>query len=144
MKELKVVDVMRKGIVTVPHTLSVKQAAEYMTAKLVSGVIVTRKDYAIGIVTEQDIVRRVVAQGRDPMKTTVEEIMTTPLKTIYPEISLNDAAQLMVMSGIKKMPVIDREGNLVGMLSHTDLLAAYPGYVDLLREYHKVSTGEEI
>ena len=75
-----------------------------------------------GIVTSTDICDKIVAQDRDPSKTKIREIMTTPLISISPEQNIFECAQLMSEHHIHHLPVMDKDGNVVGMISATDFL----------------------
>lgn len=75
-----------------------------------------------GIITSTDICDKIVAQGRDPSKTSIQEIMTTPLIGIGPEQSIFECAKLMSEHHIHHLPVIDEDQNVIGMISATDFL----------------------
>ena len=75
-----------------------------------------------GIITSTDICDKIVAQGRDPSKTSIQEIMTTPLIGISPEQSIYECAKLMSEHHIHHLPVMDKDQNVVGMISATDFL----------------------
>ncbi len=83
-------------------------------------VIVDDRRQVIGIVTERDITRRVVAQGRDPRSTLLKDIMSANPDTLRPDDTAEDALTLMRLRGYRHLPVVD-EGKLVGMVSVRDL-----------------------
>ena len=76
----------------------------------------------IGVVTEHDIARRVVAEGRDPQITMVQDVASRNLVTIDPEQDLGDALALMVQYGVRHLPVIEEDGTLAGVLAYADVL----------------------
>ena len=76
----------------------------------------------IGVVTEHDIARRVVAEGRDPLLTMVQDVASRNLVTIDPEQDLGDALALMVQYGVRHLPVIEEDGTLAGVLAYADVL----------------------
>jgi len=143
-EELTVGMVMQKHVVTIPHYATVKDAAFKAKEKNVSYLVVIKEDEAVGIMTDRDIVLRVVAEGKDPEMVLVREIMSSPTIVAIPEMPINEASMSMVKNGIKKLPVVDKKGHLIGILTHTDLLTTYPGRIDFLRELIRVRTGEEI
>jgi CBS domain-containing protein len=122
---LKTVDVMVKNVVTVDEDASVKEAADIMNQFEIGSVITTRKRKPIGIITERDLLKRIVSEGRDARKTTVKEIMSTPLVVVSPDTDLEGAARLMFKMKIKKLPVAE-ENRLVGLVSLTDIARAQP------------------
>ncbi|NOZ88840.1 MAG: CBS domain-containing protein [Crenarchaeota archaeon] len=97
-----------------------------------SVLIVDEKGTLIGIVTERDIVVRVVAKGLAPKGVLVGEIMTRNPVTIYDDASLSDAAELMKSKGIGHLPVVSRDGRLVGIVTRSDIVRIAPSLIDIL------------
>ena len=122
---LKTGSVMVKEVITVDEKASVKEAADIMNQFEIGSVIATRKGKPIGIITERDLLKRIVSEGRDAKKTTVKEIMSTPLVAISPDTDLEEAARLMFKMKIKKLPVTE-QNRLVGLISLTDIARAQP------------------
>lgn len=135
----------RGGVVTVEEGISVRSAAKLMNDRRIGSLVVvdgpTMDDSAVdgkgasggaeaggrtggrirGILTERDILVRVVAGARDPDRTTVEEVMTTDCLTCRPHTTLNEARQVMRERRIRHLPVVSDRGMLVGMISIGDL-----------------------
>ena len=103
---LKVKDVMVTDLVTVKADISVKKAVKVMNDFEIGCLIVVEKGQAIGIVTERDILKRVVVEGRNPEETLVRDIMSKPLIVTSPETSLEEAIESMFKHKIKKLPVV--------------------------------------
>jgi CBS domain-containing protein len=122
---LKTVNVMVKKVITVDEQASVKEAADTMNQFEIGSVITTRKGKPIGIITERDLLKRIVAEGRNAKKTKVKEIMSSPLVVISPDTDLEEAARLMFEMKIKKLPVTE-QNRLVGLVSLTDIARAQP------------------
>jgi CBS domain-containing protein len=130
-KELMVADLMVKPVMSVELNHSVKDCAKAMAKRGVSCAVVTQSNSAIGIVTERDLVSKVLADAIDPNNVLVRDIMSTPLITIAPEASLTEAAGLMTQYRIRRLVVIDRQGALVGIITTGDIarsLAERQGY----------------
>jgi CBS domain-containing protein len=111
-------DLMAKKALTIDSQKTVFEAAQLMSQKEVGDVIVVDIDMPIGIVTERDIVRRVVAKRRS-VDTKVSEVMSKPLITIGPDASLKEAARTMVNHRIRRLPVL-KEHKLVGIIVVSD------------------------
>jgi CBS domain-containing protein len=111
-------NLMTKKVLAIDSQKTVFEAAELMSRKEVGDVIVVDAEMPIGIVTERDIVRRVVAKQR-PGTTKLLDVMTTPLITISPDASLKEAARTMVNHRIRRLPVL-KEHKLVGILVVSD------------------------
>jgi len=118
---LQVKDVMVKSIITIEAEDTIKKAAELMEKHDIGCLIVVSYGNPVGIITERDMLKKVVLQRRDPVKTKAGSIMSAPLITSPPQIDIRDAVRLMNERRIKKLPVIE-EGNLIGLVSLTDVM----------------------
>lgn len=119
--------IMQTKFKTIDQKASVQAAAKRMTSQKIGSLLVEKQKQVVGIVTERDIVRKVVAKGANLTKVTVERIMSKPLLTIEATRSLHDAQDLMAEKGIRHLGVT-RGGNLVGLISVRDLLVAFERY----------------
>jgi len=122
---LKTADVMVKKVITVDEKASVKEATNLMNQFEIGSIITMRRGKPIGIITERDILKRIVSEGRSATKTRVKEIMSSPLVVISPNMDLEKAASLMFCNKIKKLPVTE-QNRLVGLLSLTDIARVQP------------------
>ena len=113
--------VMSKRILKVKQGTKVKKVAELMRDKHVGSVLITDGNGFAGIVTDADVVRRVVAEGLDPNTTPVEKVMTTPLLAIESDRSVVDANDIMDQEHVRHLGVIEN-GKIIGVLSVRDLL----------------------
>jgi len=107
--------------ISVDRDVKVRAAAELMRDRGVGSIFVTRDSGIIGILTDTDLVRRVVASGSDPEETTVEQIMSAPILMIDENKTLLDANDLMAKAHIRHLGV-SRGDLLVGMISVRDLV----------------------
>jgi len=133
---LKVEDVMRSSVVTIEGSYTVRQAAKMMDYRGVSSLVVTSKKKLAGIVTEKDLCTRVVAKGEDPGSVKVKDIMSQPVIVVKPDALLESAIQVMLVQGIKKLPVLGGEfgEDLVGILSLTDVVMLYPALYATMKQ----------
>jgi CBS domain-containing protein len=125
-------EIMRKDVIVMDGSKSVLEAVKLMAKSDVSSVIVSKDDSIVGIVTERDVVRKVVAEQFEPDEILLENIMTTPLITISQEATVEDASKAMVTYGIRRLPVVDEE-RLEGIVTATDIarhVAAEKDYRD--------------
>jgi CBS domain-containing protein len=130
---LKAGDVMVRDVITIDENASVKEAADIMNQFEIGSIIATRKGKAVGIITERDLLKRIVAEGKSAKKTTVKDIMSSPLVVITPNTDLEEAARLMFEKKIKKLPVID-QNRLVGLVSLTDIARSQPEIIKILQK----------
>jgi CBS domain-containing protein len=130
---LKIQDVMIREVITLDENATVKEAAQIMNKFEIGSLIVVSKGKAVGIVTERDLLKRVVAEARDAEKTKVKGIMTTPLVVVEPSMDLEKAVRQMFQMKIKKLPVVDGK-RLVGLVSLTDIARFHPPMIKLLKQ----------
>lgn len=118
-----VADIMSSPVATVDGEANVRDAALMMTDRHIGSMIVTARGQPVGIVTERDMLERVVSLCRDPCETKMKEIMSTPLITVPRETGILDAMRQMREHGIGRLVVMD--GNaLLGILSEKDIIRA--------------------
>lgn len=118
---LKVEDVMVEDVISVPEKATVRKAAELMNKHEIGCLVVVKKGKPVGIVTETDMVKRVILKTVDSKKTKVSEIMSQPIVVGNPQMDIDEASKLMRRRKIKKLPVVKR-GHLVGLVTTTDLV----------------------
>ena len=116
-----------KKIFSISEEKSVLEAAEEMAGNEIGSLLVTRKGNYVGIITEVDIVRKVVAKGISPAQDSVATVMASPLITIEANESVVDANDLMEQKKVRHLGVT-RKGEIIGILSVRDLL--HPLYVE--------------
>lgn len=113
--------VPKEKFITVERDTDAQTAARIMRDRGIGSLFVTNGKDIVGIITDTDMVRRVVAAGADTHKTTAEQIMSAPIMTIEESKTLLDANDLMAQSHLRHLGVT-REGKLVGMISVRDLV----------------------
>lgn len=130
-QEPTVAKVMEESVLTVELNANARDCAKAMAKRGVSCAVVTQRGNAIGIVTERDLVSKILADAIDPKNVLVRDIMSTPLITIGPEVPLQGAAELMAQYRIRRLVVIDGTGALAGIITAGDIarsLAEKHGY----------------
>ena len=120
-----VLDILgRKGgdVVQLSAEATALEAAELMNERGIGSVVITKGNNVVGIFTERDILRRVVAEKKDPAATQVGTVMTTPVLTCRPEARLEECAALFTEKRVRHLPVVDDDG-IRGMITSGDILA---------------------
>jgi signal-transduction protein with cAMP-binding, CBS, and nucleotidyltransferase domain len=131
-------DVMSNPVITMDEDEASNKAAVSMDMNDVGAVIVTNKaGKSIGIITERDLVIRVLAKNVKPDTVKAKEIMTTPLVTIEPEATISDAARRMTRLDIRRLGVIYK-GNLLGIISSKDILGVMPELIEIMQERSRI------
>jgi len=135
--ELKVGDIMTKTVVVVPLGEDLFEAAKLMKKHEVGSVIVVdslETKRAKGIITERDIVYKIIVKRVDPYKTKVDDVMSKPLRVVKPDTTLEDAAMAMKENRIKRLPVVNDNNELIGVISEGDIMKIFPVVIDLIEE----------
>jgi CBS domain-containing protein len=130
---MPVAEIMTKQVISLDKSKSVFDAAKILASKKIGSIIITSDKNPVGILTERDVVSKVVAKGKDPKKIKLEEVMSKPLLFVYSNQSIQDAAISMRQHNIKRLVVFDKKNNkLVGIITQGDLIAVYPAIIDIL------------
>src|SRR5947207_4715249 len=116
---------IRKVMTSNPSTIepdkNVVEAARIMKQEDAGVVPVTENGRLTGMVTDRDIAIRVVAEGKDPQSTTVQEVASKNLVTLDPEQDLDEALRLMAQHQVRRLPVVEEDGRLVGIVAQADV-----------------------
>jgi len=133
---LLVRDVMTTDVKTVRPFSTVKDVVQKMNKFGIGSIVVVEEDRPIGIITERDILRRILEPFLDPSVIKAKDIMSTKLVTVSGDVSIEEAARLMANRKIKKLPVVENE-KLVGIVTSMDVMRANPKIVSLFEELLK-------
>ena len=133
-------NIMTKRIVTAEHSESVQKISQKMVKQRVGSIIITKKNKPIGIVTETDINKRIVAEAKDPKKLKAFDIMSSPIVHVSPEDDISDVVYKMKKFKIRRFPVV-KSGKIVGILTNTDIARVSPEMIDVLNLRLEMRTG---
>jgi CBS domain-containing protein len=143
----RIIEIMTEAPVdTIERGLNVSLAAGIMKERARGALIVVDGGKPVGIVTERDLVRRVLAEGKNPSSTRVGDVASGSLISVGPEATVASAVDVMYKNAIRRLPVIE-EGRLIGMITTTDLARAMQreGEKDpILRAMSRFKTIEEL
>ena len=134
---MQVVDLMTTDVITVSTETGIRDAARLMFRNRVSGLPVTSPDGAlIGIITESDFLRLEVErqEGSTELGETVGEVMSAGVVTTAPETEVYDAAKMMTFQDIKRLPVVDEDSRLLGIISRADIVSVFTRPDDVIED----------
>ncbi|GGU95335.1 hypothetical protein GCM10010275_36510 [Streptomyces litmocidini] len=118
MKHMKVGGLMTDDVVSAVPAMSFREVAKTLAEHEISGLpVVDDDEHVVGVVSESDLLAR--------HERAVRDLMTTPAVTVHAEETVADAARLMVRRGVERLPVVDEEERLVGIVTRRDLLGVY-------------------
>jgi CBS domain-containing protein len=125
MKEVPMGKGIREVMTSNPRTIGadelVAEAAKLMRDEDVGLAPVVEGDRLVGALTDRDIAIRVVAEGKDPASTPVREVASTDVVTVDPEQDLGEALNLMAQHQVRRIPVVEQDGRLVGVVAQADV-----------------------
>jgi signal-transduction protein with cAMP-binding, CBS, and nucleotidyltransferase domain len=134
---VRVRELMTESLVSLDSEKSVIEAAKLMGQKGVSSVLVEHEGKLLGIITDRDIITRVVSKGLDATKVEVDQVMTSPLVTIEDDASLDEAAKRMAEHNVRRL-VVERDHQKVGIISESDMVRVDSELHFLIRERTKL------
>lgn len=131
----------RKVLTTTPNT-TVAKAAKVMAERGVGSIVIVTGKKPVGILTERDLLMKVVSADLTPSKIRVDKVMSKPVTSISPDSDIIEAARLMTKNKIRRLPVVEH-GNLVGIITTSDISAISPELAETVTRT-EVPAGEEI
>jgi len=131
---VEIKDIMVDKVITVEAAATVRDAAKLMNKHDIGCLVVVEEGRPIGIVTERDMLKRVLAESKELKKTNVQEIMSKPLTVGKPDMEIESAAKIMFTKKIKKLPIVE-EGKLLGLVTLTDLLRIQPQLIKMYKVF---------
>jgi CBS domain-containing protein len=141
-KEVLVKEAMKTNPLKVAPSISIVEAARLMRKRKLGSVIVVEKRQPIGILTESDILRKVVAEGTDASSVKVSDVMSTPIIVTDPYISIDRAMMTMGKCNIRRLPVVE-EGKLTGIITHRDITRISPILHEISREWPEIQQSDK-
>ncbi len=130
---MQVKEIMNTDVKTINLNSNVREAAELMSKSNIGGLIVVEDSKLVGIVTERDVMKKVVALNKSATKTKVKAVMTKKVIMIDPDKDVEEAAEIMLERKIKKLPIVYKN-KLIGILTATDICAAQPKLIEQLAQ----------
>jgi len=141
--DMAIRDMMKQSPVIVNPKATVQDAAKEMKGEGIGSLIVIDSGKPVGIITESDILKKVVAEGLDSSKILVDEVMTSPIITVKPDTTIEEAIKTMGELKIRRLPVVEND-KLVGMTTQKDILKVSPMLLEVAREWASIKKNEEL
>ena len=136
--------------ITIPTSAPLSQAAQLMVNEHIGALVVIKspldQPVAVGMLTDRDIVTRAVAKGKDPRGMPVREVATKDVVTVHPDEDLSEALKLMAAHQVRRLPVVDDDNRLVGVVSQADvaLQAKEKSVGEMVEEISKPPAGPRL
>jgi signal-transduction protein with cAMP-binding, CBS, and nucleotidyltransferase domain len=137
---MTILECCRAEVISAPPEAKVSEIATLMAESNVGSVVITTDDCPVGIVTDRDLVCRVMAIGKDPKKTQVSEVMSTDPVVVLDETGLYEALQIISREGVRRLPIIDCDGLLIGIITLDDIIRLLGQEMQCMGEVIREST----
>ena len=141
-REVIVKEAMKTNLAKVEPSTKVLDAAKLMKKRKIGNVIVVEKKQPIGILTESDILKKVVAEGKNAKDILVKDVMSTPLIVIDPYVSLEEAMKTMGKCNVRRLPVTEKD-ELIGIITQKDISRMSPVLHEISREWYDITVRDE-
>lgn len=128
---IEISDIMVDKVITTKKEAAVGEAVKLMNKYGIGCLVVLENGKPVGIITERDLLKRVLGKSKELRNMKVMEIMSKPLVSVSPNVEIEEAAKLMFQKKVKKLPVVEK-GKLLGLVTLTDILRIQP---QLIRMY---------
>jgi len=141
MRPIPVREIMSMNIASASPGDTAEKAAKLMASREVGSVLIMKGEVPLGIITERDLVRKVISEGKDPRLVKLEDIMSEPLITASVDMEINEAAEFMERNNVHKLPLVN-DGKIVGIITDHDVLKVEPHIVEALQEKDRARGGD--
>jgi CBS domain-containing protein len=142
IREVIVKEAMKTNLAKVEPNMTVLDAAQLMKKRKIGNVLVVEKKQPIGILTESDILKKVVAEGKNAKDVLVKNVMSTPIIVIDPYVSLEEAMKTMGKCNVRRLPVIENN-ELIGIITQKDISLISPILHEISREWYDITVRDE-
>jgi len=142
-RTISVRDAMTVKVLTAGPNTTVARAARIMAERGVGSIVIVKGKKPVGILTERDLLMKVLGSDLKPSRIKVGKIMSSPIITVNPATDITEAARIMAKNRIRRLPVVER-GNLIGILSASDIAAMSPELIELVTHREEEGSKDEI
>ena len=141
--ETIVKEAMSTNLAIINPDLTVLEAAKLMKKRKIGNVLVVQKNLPIGILTESDIIKKVVAETKNPKDVKIRDVMTTPVIIIDSFFTLEKAMKTMGKCNVRRLPVVENN-ELIGIITQKDISRISPVLHEISREWHDITVRDEV
>ncbi|KGK98519.1 histidine kinase [Methanococcoides methylutens] len=143
LNDIVVREIMTQGVLVLDITSTALEAAQTMKEENIGSLIVSKDNNPVGIITERDIVHKVMAKDVKPSTMLAEEIMSSPIITIKSSTDVIKASEMMLKSRIRRLAVTDDE-KIIGIITDRDILTVAPGLNTILENLIEMNREQDI
>ncbi len=141
-KDVIVKEAMKTNVAMVTSDATVLEAAQLMKKKKIGNVLIVENNQPVGILTESDILKKIVAEDKHARDVQTQAVMSTPIIVIDPYKTLEEAMKIMGRCNIRRLPVVENE-KLIGIITQRDISRISPVLHEISREWHDITVRDE-
>ena len=141
--EIIVKEAMSTNLAIIDPDLTILEAAKIMKKRKIGNVLVVQKKLPIGILTESDIIKKVVAEAKNPKEVPIKDVMTTPVIIIDSFVTLEEAMKTMGKCNVRRLPVVENN-ELIGIITQKDISRISPVLHEISRDWHDITIRDEM
>ena len=141
---IKVSEAMTKSPKQVSSDVSINECAKIMDKENIGSLLIVENNKLLGIITEKDLVKKGIAQNKDLNKIKAKDLMTKELITLKGHEDLHETMILMKNEEIRRLPIVDENNNIQGLITYRDILKIQPSLYEIIVEKYKMQESREI
>ena len=143
-EDVLVQEIMTKNVAVVDQNATIQKAAMILRKRNIHGLVIVKGKSVIGVLTDKDIISKVVAENKSPLKAKVKDVMAPKVIVVKPTDSIDEATRTMFANDVSRLPVVDEKGTLVGIITMTDTIRVYPGISEIFQEEQDITDPQTI
>lgn len=143
-EDVLVNEIMTRSIAVIDKDASIQKAAMLLRKKNIHGLVVISGKTVTGMLSDKDIISKVVSENKSPREIKVCDVMSPKLIVAKPTDNIAETTRIMFANDISRLPVVDEEGNLAGIITVRDMLRVYPGINEILNEELELKESQAI
>ncbi len=138
-EDVMVQEIMTKNVAVVDQNATIQKAAMILRKRNIHGLVIVKGKSVIGVLADKDIISKVVAENKSSLKVKVKDVMAPKVIVAKPSDTIDEATRVMFANDVSRLPVVDEKGNLVGIITMTDMIRIYPGITEIFQEEQNIT-----
>jgi len=138
-EDVMVQEIMTKNVAVIDQNATIQQAATILRKRNIHGLVIVKGKSVIGVLTDKDIISKVVAENKSPLTVKVKDVMAPKVIVVKPTETIDEATRIMFANDVSRLPVVDEMGTLVGIITMADMIRVYPGITEIFEEEQDIT-----
>ena len=138
-EDVMVQEIMTKNVAVIDQNATIQVAAMILRKRNIHGLVIVKGKNVIGVLTDKDIISKVVAENKSPLTVKVKDVMAPKVIVVKPTETIDEATRIMFANDVSRLPVVDEMGTLVGIITMADMVRVYPGITEIFQEEQDIT-----